>query len=304
MVKCCVFSTPWLSGGMSNENTIEKIVTHPGGAHKDDFLACSILIYTYGVPVERREPTAEDLANPKICVVDVGGEHDPEKMNFDHHQFPRDYVPTCALSLVLQYLGLYVDARNYCDWLETAEWFDTRGAVKTAKWLGVDRNAMPKLNSPIDMTCLRRFASLTEMKKGNVVWEIMSMIGEDLVTFVKGAKEKEEFIHKHGEIWEIEGELKVLYMPRTEPIPTEPSAGMVKYVLNVKRAKGCVGMVYPDRRGTGYGLTRHNDDLRLEFTNVADCEDVHFAHNAGFIAKTTATEKDRLIELLKMAWVG
>ena len=58
--------------------TIELIVTHPGGAHKDDFLACSLLAHLHGVPIERRDPTDEDLAKPSICVVDVGGVHDPE----------------------------------------------------------------------------------------------------------------------------------------------------------------------------------------------------------------------------------
>ena len=49
-------------------------------------------------------------------------------------------------------------------------------------------------------------------------------------------------------------------------------------------------------------MRRYNDDVRLEFTKVDDCDDVHFAHKSGFLAKTSATEKDRLIDLVKMAW--
>jgi len=30
---------------------------------------------------------------------------------------------------------------------------------------------------------------------------------------------------------------------------------------------------------------------------------VHFAHARGFVAKTSATEKERLKELLRAAWV-
>ena len=71
----------------------QLIVTHPGGAHKDDFLACCLLAHLHGSPIQRREPTSEDLANPSICVVDVGGEHDAQLNNFDHHQFPRDAPP-------------------------------------------------------------------------------------------------------------------------------------------------------------------------------------------------------------------
>ena len=136
---------------------IELILTHPGGSHKDEFLACCLLAARHGVPIVRREPEQADLDNQAVCVVDVGGEHDPARSNFAHHQFPRDHDPICALSLVLMDMGLYEDARMFCDWLEPAEWFDSRGPQKTAAWLGVPRRAISRLNSPIDMTALRRF---------------------------------------------------------------------------------------------------------------------------------------------------
>ncbi|MEM6821799.1 MAG: MYG1 family protein, partial [Verrucomicrobiota bacterium] len=79
---------------------IKKIVTHPGSAHKDDFLACSLLISLHDVPIERRLPSDRELTNPEVCLIDIGHEHKPELLNFDHHQFPRDHVPTCSLSLV------------------------------------------------------------------------------------------------------------------------------------------------------------------------------------------------------------
>ena len=104
------------------------ILTHPGGAHKDDLLAVCILAAQHGAPIVRREPTAEELLDPEVAIVDVGGDHNPERMNFDHHHFPREHPPTCALSLVLDHLGIYEDALQFCDWLETAEWFDSRGA--------------------------------------------------------------------------------------------------------------------------------------------------------------------------------
>ena len=86
------------------------IVTHPGSAHKDDFLACCILAHLHSVPIERRDPTEDDLADGEVAVVDVGGSHEPANNNFDHHQFPKDHPPLCALSLVLQHIGLYDDA--------------------------------------------------------------------------------------------------------------------------------------------------------------------------------------------------
>ena len=172
---------------------MKAIVTHPGSAHKDDFLACCLLISRHVVPVSRRDPSEEDLADPEIAVVDVGGEHDPEKGNFDHHQFPADHDPVCALSLVLQDLGLYDDARKFCEWLEPAEWFDTRGPFQTAKWMGVERGVMNKLNSPVDITLLRRFAQKRELGPGDPVWEVMRMVGEDLVMFLRTLRERVDF---------------------------------------------------------------------------------------------------------------
>jgi hypothetical protein len=108
-----------------------------------------------------------------------------------------------------------------------------------------------------------------------------------------------------GEFWEIEspaGPFQVLFLPRTEPMPDEPSAGMVRFVESHPDGKNVVGLVYPDRRGAGFGLSRHNDHPRLDFTRIQDCEDVHFAHARGFVAKTSATDPERLKDLLIRSW--
>jgi hypothetical protein len=283
---------------------IRQIVVHPGGAHKDDFLACALLIAENEVPIFRREPSEADLSDPEIAVVDVGLEWDEKRMNFDHHQFPRDAEPLCALSLVLKHLGIYDETRKFCNWLEVAEYIDTRGPNDTAKWLEIDRESMSKLNSPVDITLLRRFASSMEHRSGEPIYEVMKMIGEDLVSFVRGMKARLEFIAEHAEIWEMGFGFKVLFMPRTEPLPEESSMGMGRYIEDLGLEEIVVAMVYPDRRGEGYGMSRFNDDKRMEFTQVGDEEDVHFAHNKGFIAKTSASDPVRLKELLEQSWKG
>ncbi|MGJ8695956.1 MAG: MYG1 family protein [Verrucomicrobiaceae bacterium] len=283
---------------------IREIVVHPGGAHKDDFLACALLLAKYPVTIYRKDPSEADLADAEVAVVDVGHEWDESKMNFDHHQFPRDSEPLCALSLVLKHFGLYEDAQKFCDWLEVAEWFDTRGPVDTGKWLGVERETLSKLNSPIDITLLRRFAGGTEHAPGEPIWEVMKMVGEDLHHYLTGMKERLAYVAENAEVWEMSFGKKVLFMPRTEPLPDEASAGMGRFVEDSGLADEVVGMVYPDRRGTGYGMSRFNDDKRMEYTRVEAEEDVHFAHAKGFIAKTTATDVVRVRELVEMAWVG
>lgn len=285
--------------------TFSRILTHPGGSHKDEFLACCLLLADHRIPIVRREPTPEDLADPATAVIDVGHEHHPERGNFDHHQFPKDHPPTCSLSLILQHLGVYDDARAFCDWLEPAEWFDTRGPVETAKWLGVERETLFKLNSPIDTTLLRRFAGVSELQPGDPLWEVMRWIGEDLLAYLRTLRTRLDYIGDVGEFWTINAEggpFKVLYLPRTEPLPDEPSSGLARFIDSHPDAGEVAGLVYPDRRGSGFGLSRHNDHPRLDFTRIEECEDVHFAHARGFVAKTSATDPARLRELLERSW--
>ena len=283
---------------------IRQIVVHPGGAHKDDFLACALLIAEHEVAISRREPSEQDLSDASIVVVDVGLEWDEAKMNFDHHQFPRDAEPLCALSLVLKHLGIYEETRKFCDWLEVAEYIDTRGPNDTAEWLGVEREAMSKLNSPLDITLLRRFAASNDHQPGQPIYEVMKMVGEDLLSFVRGMKDGLGFIAQNSEIWEMTSGKKALFLPRTNPLPDETSMGMGRYVEDIGMEEEIVALVYPDRRGEGYGLSRFNDDKRMEFTRVGDEVDVHFAHNKGFIAKTSSADTDRLKVLLNQSWIG
>lgn len=282
---------------------ITSIVTHPGGAHKDDFLACAVLLTQAPVAIERRDPSEADLTDASIAVLDIGHEHAPALHNFDHHQLTRDHTPTCALSLVLQHLGIYEDAREFCSWLEVAEWFDCRGPVDTAEWLGVDRETLGKLNSPLDITILRRFASQTEHKPGEPIWEIMRMIGQDLVDYVTNLRERLDYVAEHAQIWEFEG-FKALFMPRTEPLPDDASSGLGYHVAKLKLEEEILALVYPDSRGTGYGMRRFNDDQRMEFTKIDAEEDVHFTHARGFIAKTSTEDVDRLKDLLCRAFIS
>jgi len=280
------------------------ILTHPGSAHKDEFLACSVLLALHPVPIVRREPTAADLSDPGIAVVDVGHRHEPALNNFDHHQLPKDHPPTCSLSLVLQHLGIYADARQFCEWLEPAEWFDCRGPVSTAAFLGVDRAVLPKLNSPTDTTLLRRFALASRLEAADPLWAVMRLIGEDLLDYVRSLRARLDFIARHAEIWDLpltDPPAQVLFLPRTEPLPDDPSLGLDRYIESRGLAAAVVGTVVPDRRNVGYGLSRFQDKPVLDFTRLAATPGVHFAHARGFVAKTTLTSPAELRTLLALA---
>lgn len=293
---------PARSGVMAQ---ITRIVTHPGGAHKDDLLAVCVLVAEHGCPVERREPTPEELADPLVAVIDVGASDDASLANFDHHQYPREHAPTCALSLVLQAMGLYDDAKKLCDWLEPAEWFDSRGPNKTAQWLGVPRRAVSQLNSPIDMTLLRRFAASSHLAPGETLYEFMRYVGEDLLSYLREAQARIRHVSALVERWNVStdsgGDLGVVFLPRTEPAVEEPSGSLGGYVRVHGLEAAVAALVYPDRRGGGYGIARYEDHPQLDFSRVEGEADVHFAHKSGFMCKTSATEPRRLRELVSKA---
>jgi len=283
---------------------IASIVTHPGGAHKDDFLACALLLAEAPAPVERREPEEADLDDPAVAVVDVGGRHEPERNNFDHHQFPVDATPTCSLSLVLQNHGLYEDARRFFDWLEPAEWLDCRGPEKTCEHLGIDRDTLARLHSPLDATLIRRFAQAEQLGPGDTLWDVLRITGGDMLGHLRSMREHLRILAGIVQIWTLEssaGALSVAFLPRLDMLPREPTAGLRHCLID----KGCeasiAAVVYPDRRGEGYGLKRYRDHPAFDFTRLETASDVHFVHRTGFLAKTSAVEPVRLQALLQAA---
>jgi hypothetical protein len=285
---------------------VDLILTHPGGAHKDEVLAVCVLISRFGAPVVRQEPTAEHLGDGAVAVVDIGGVHDPGSMNFDHHHFPREHPPTCALSLVLEHFGLYEDALQFCDWLEPAEWFDSRGPKKTADWLGVPRKAINQLNSPIDMTLLRRFAGKERLDPGEPLYEYMRYVGEDILEYLRLVRTRIDYAQTHAQRWSIshgDEVIEALFLPRTPTLPDEPSITAAQAVRALDLGQTVAATVYPDRRGNGYGISRYEDHPQLDFSRVEGEDDVHFAHKSGFMCKTIATDVDRLKRLIAHAWI-
>lgn len=70
------------------KNKFTKIITHAGTHHADEVLAIATVFKFAGkIPVERKSNVQiEDLENPEILILDIGGRLEPEKGNFDHHQ--------------------------------------------------------------------------------------------------------------------------------------------------------------------------------------------------------------------------
>ena len=62
-----------------------RVATHPGNFHADDVFAIAVLELVHGELeiVRTRDPEAQAAAELRV---DVGGNHDPETGDFDHHQ--------------------------------------------------------------------------------------------------------------------------------------------------------------------------------------------------------------------------
>ena len=65
-----------------------KVVTHSGNFHADEVMAVAMLCILYGLrEVSRvRRVSLDDMESRSTIVIDIGGEHDPRRGNFDHHQ--------------------------------------------------------------------------------------------------------------------------------------------------------------------------------------------------------------------------
>jgi hypothetical protein len=286
-----------------------KIITHPGQAHRDEFIACALLLAhcPEADSVERREPTPEELDDPEVMVVDVGGQHDPLKSNFDHHQFPRDFAPCCAVTLVLQSMHKRLLAREVFPWLGFTELFDSKGPNQAAKELGMTPEALQQTMSPIEAQVLRMFQSRDRWAAGDLPFALMMMMGEEWLAYLDAVStrlRRLDLLCKGPEGSEspydvIRGDVLDLHA-----ITDQPTLGLELWIKLRKRDKDIKVTVTQDDRGPGLALFRRNDDPSIDFSRIEGHPKVHFAHRNGFLCKTkTRLKVEEIDELIDLARV-
>lgn len=280
---------------------VTKIVVHPGTAHGDDFLACCILAAKFSVPIERREPTQDDLDNPDILVLDVGGRFEPEKLNFDHHQ---DLTIPCSLVLVLQRLGLHEKFQCAYRWYENVDLRDRRGAKALAEKYELSDEQMLELGSPVHTALMKLFEVDTYFAPSQYgtnfifpIYDVMRMIGTELISYAE----------KYGAAWER--------LKNEEPRNLRSFRGHWIYLNHsdditatgdYAREKKIAVMASHDNLGAGWAILRTNEgENNFDFNLIAGDPRIAFAHKGGFIAKT----KDRLavgevIDLIEKAFIS
>ena len=123
---------------------------------------------------------------------------------------------------------------------------------------------------------------------------------------MQSLRQRLDYLKEHGQYWTIEtdGEpIQALFLEESDTISDDPSFGIYAFIESEGKESEIQALVYPDRRGNGYGLTRYDDSQRLNFSQIESLDEVRFAHKRGFVAKVSTTDPARLNELLELAVV-
>ena len=257
---------------------VSRIVVHGGLAHLDDIMSCA-LAFAFGVPhdapIERRNPKPSELDDPATLVLDVGGRHDPARLDFDHHQRARGEPPKCAFRLFAEWLGVDDEMRTLHPWYTAWNLMDVCGPFQTAREMGTTADALAGfIDNPLADWVIRRFADDPALRRKLTI----TFANEIVLT---------------RSCWRALGETVV---PRT--VAGLPVADMT--ACRTEEISRCSNawvrlhrpacLLMRDGRGEGLSLLRCNDDARLDFARCAGKPYTLFAHPGGFILKTKSRD--------------
>ena len=252
-------------------NDSQLIVTHPGNAHFDEMAAIALILAANpaaSFKVERREASQKELNDPKVWVVDTGGLHEPEKLNFDHHQSLECHA---SFVLVADYLGLLPT-------LSVMPWWDFKDSVDR---VGAQRASVafqagdPLVNrSPVEDWLAGRFASEPELSL-----PLLRSFGMQIVLNARAISTQVEF-------WKKSRRLSIAGLPAVIG-ETKETFGIEEFRRLDDNPPDIV--ISLDRDGDGWRLFRF-DGAPVDFSVLSGSDAIAFAHKSGFLAKT----KERL----------
>ena len=259
---------------------VRRIVTHGGLPHMDDIMSCAIA-YALGVPhdavIERRNPKPGELESMTVLVLDVGGVHDPEHLDFDHHQRSREEEPKCAFKLFSEWLGVDEEFSMLFPWYATWNLLDVAGPNATAAALGTSWDRLEGLvANPLADFVIRRFADDPSFRQ-KIVLTLSNAI--DLTR----------------RLWKSINEnvvaLEVCGLPAGDftACATEEISRCSDIWIRLNRP---ALIISKDNRGEGLTILRCNDDPRLDFSRCAGKPYAAFCHPGGFLVKTWSRGDD------------
>ena len=248
--------------------TKDIIITHPGSAHFDEFFAISLILSVHDdktFEIFRREPLEDELRNPDIWVVDIGGQHNEKLKNFDHHQ---DLDTKSSFVIVADHLKLSSKMEIF-DWWVYKDKIDRFGPIKVGKEMHI--NNLMQTYSPFEEWYLEYFA-----RNPNDCIDLMKAFGKCIL------KEADELYE--GILFWKNSDVHLIKNKTVRVGLTDDTKGALEYCNSL--AKPFEITVSFDKRGEGWTLKRYNDNPSVNFYRIAGHKDIKFAHIGGFIAKT------------------
>lgn len=282
---------------------IDKILTHPGHAHRDEFMACCMALSELNVPVERRTAMAQDLDNPRILVLDQGRRYEPDFNNFDHHHFPKDAPATCALSLILRHMGIYEAAKEVFPWLTFTEIVDSKGPqVVSRDLLGISSDQLVWTLSPVESHILTEFGKYEYIGMKESLYTLMRGLGVSKREYLDKVFDRLDTLSKGAaKVSDFKG-IKMVDVT-TIAHDDHPILGLELWCRKHHPSVG-ISISWDDRSGDnggGFCLYRRNDHPSVDFSRLKDLPEIVYVAANGFLAKTIPMAPEGLLALLDKA---
>ena len=235
---------------------IKKIITHDGIFHADEVMAIA-LIHEFvdgGIPVERtRTISTEDMEDPNVWVIDVGGEYNPSLGLFDHHH-DDSLEASCVLIATHLFLeNIYNDDMflELRDTMHVISEIDTGGYTQ---YNGFQFNSLIKMFNSLDNG-----------------WQLAL---DTCRNYIKCLKDNVDKIEQSRRIWD-EGERISMHIKYCHEFP-----------IHWKRYDDSAVMylIYPNK-GKFNLLSKDSKDFP-----ICSSGDEEFLHNAKFLAVFSSKE--------------
>jgi hypothetical protein len=275
------------------KSEIKTIITHPGAAHRDEFMAVSLLIALNPQVnrVLRKNPEKEDEG--KTFVVDIGGVYDGET-RFDHHQMVEK--DKCAITLVLEAAGLLPVAYEVLPWLRPTEVRDCRGPGAVAEFLSTTPEVVEALESPIEGFILGKFREYTEIIRGeDCLFWLMEETGKTILEKIRGWEGLVADFRKNTTVTDVGGVNIADVTWAASPLPVWKLAKTLESPI-----QGFVGRNF--RGGPGeVTITRLGDKSPLDFRKIQGMPGVKFVHTTGFLSVVAVDQFGPWTKAVEMA---
>lgn len=298
-----------------------KIIVHGGAAHLDDYVAAAealvarLWCWDYNgesidkvaaeTIIERRDPTPDELADPEVVVLDVGGVLDDAKSDYDHHQLPRG-TKECAMTLFAKCIPLPGDESNplpggagtlfdamarLYPWYETRAVLDSNGPFATAKEKGVEWSTVASFLGPFEDIVLDAFIEAAPETRAQVVLPF----AKDILAKIAAERKVLDGIER----WTTAQGVNVIDFTKADPADVD----VVSDALLSAEPNGVA--IFRDKRGAGYAFLRIKDDPRVDLSRAKDMSCMAFCHANGFYATTREpADRETLAGILAAAFVA